>query len=81
MLYTIRENDWKAGEALDKAGNGINIAEGSVYVMYDPAENDRAGYRFYVRHAKGVTKATGTASPSFTATDAFTIRVSDSTGA
>ena len=77
----IYENDWKAGEALDKAGNGINIAEGSVYVMYDPAENDRAGYRFYVRHAKGVTKATGTASPSFTATDAFTIRVSDSTGA
>ena len=77
----IYENDWSAGEALDKAGNGINIAEGSVYVMYDPAENDRAGYRFYVRHAKGVTKATGTASPSFTASDAFTIRVSNSTGA
>jgi hypothetical protein len=77
----LYQNDWSAGEALDKAGNGINIAEGSVYVQYDPADNQRAGYKFFVRHAKGVTTATGTENPTLTASDQFSIRVSDSTGA
>ena len=76
----LYQNDNLAGEGLDKAGNGLNIAEGAVYVQYDPAENNRAGFRFYVRHAKGATKATGTANPSMTAGHAFTISVSQANG-
>ena len=45
QIFPSYENDWKAGEALDKAGNGINIAEGPFMYNMIP-ENDRAGYRF-----------------------------------
>ena len=72
------ERLWKP--AVDKAGNGLNIAEGALYVQYDPGENNRAGFRFYVRHAKGATKATGTSNPSMTAGHAFTISVSQANG-
>ena len=72
-------NDQSANFGLDKAGGGLNIEEGTMYVKYDPADNSRAGYKFFKRDVKGPTTVTGTASPSVVGSEEFTIQMSDKT--
>jgi len=79
LTAPIYQNDQSANFGLDKAGGGLNVEADTMYVKYDPADNGRVGYRFYTRHAKGVTTASGVDSPSFTASETFTIQVSDKT--
>lgn len=74
---TVYANDQSANYGLDKAGGGINIAADSIYVKQDTGDNGRGSYKFFKRIAKGVTTATGTASPAFVGAETFTVQMSD----
>ena len=73
-------NDQTAIYGLDKAGGGLNIEAETIYVKYDPADNSRAGYKFFKRTKKGPTVASGSDSPTLVAAETFSIQVSTTTG-
>ena len=75
----LYNNDESANFSLDLLGGGVNIAAGQIYVRYDEADNGRGSYKFLKRTAKGVTTATGTASPTLTGSDTFTVQMSNKT--
>ena len=75
----VYNNDESANYNLDSAGGGLNVAADTLYIKYDADDNGRGSYKFFKRLVKGATTVTGTASPSFTATDTFDIQVSDKT--
>ena len=75
----LYNNDESANFALDASGGGVNIAADTLYVRYDVEDNSRGSYKFFKRLVKGATTVTGTASPTLTASDTFTIQMSDKT--
>ena len=75
----VYNNDESANYNLDSAGGGLNVAADTLYVKYDADDNGRGSYKFFKRLVKGATTVTGTASPSFTNSDSFTIQMSDKT--
>lgn len=74
LLYA---NDWGANFGLDSSGGGINLSTSTYYVQYDVDEVATATYKLFKRFAQGATTVTGnTTTPTFTASDSFTIQAS-----
>ena len=74
-------NAYDAIKTLDRAGGGLNIAVGSVFVMHTPKNNGEVGFKVYTQRVKGQTKVTGTnASPTLTAGWQFTMKASQLDG-
>lgn len=73
----VYANDYDAIFNLDPTRGGLGIAQNSLYTQYDTSENGTVTYKVFTRYSSDVTRVTGTTTnPSLTATDAFTIRVS-----
>jgi hypothetical protein len=65
--------------ALDPAGGGTNIAQGSTYAQVDPYGNSTGAFMIFQRYITGPTNITGYAVPSaFTSGDTFTISATES---
>jgi hypothetical protein len=73
----LYENDQTALKNIDPAGGGVNVAANTLYVQYDATEADNATYKLYKRYTTGVTTVTSEdTSPTFTASETFTIQAS-----
>lgn len=81
----IYQNDQSANKALDPAGGGRNIAQGSLYVQYDTVPelsgtglyNNTLTFKIFERLVAGATVIDGDdTNPSFTTSNTFTIRAS-----
>jgi len=73
----LYENDYTALKNIDPAGGGLNVAANTLYVMYDATEADNATYKVYKRYTTGATTVTSEdTSPTFTASETFTIQAS-----
>jgi hypothetical protein len=73
----LYENDYTALKNIDPAGGGLNVAANTLYVMYDATEADNATYKIYKRYTTGATTVTSEdTSPTFTASETFTIQAS-----
>jgi len=77
LTVPLYADDATANKELDPAGGGRNISAGVVYGYLDWSENYTATLKLHVRSRTGDTVATSTAaSPTMTASDAFTISAS-----
>ena len=81
LAMPVYSDGFNALYGLDPIGGGINIAVGSSFVKYDPANDGRVGFSFYTLKTRGQTKVTGSMPDAFTAYnagsgDAFSIVVS-----
>jgi hypothetical protein len=62
--------------ALDPVGGGVNISAGSVFARYGVDDTTSNGLHFDAKVAASVTAGTGGSSPTFTASQTFTISAS-----
>lgn len=67
MAMNVYADGFAALNGLDPTGGGINIAAGSSFVKYNPANDGRVGFVFYTLRARGQTKVTGSTPGTFTA--------------
>jgi len=73
----LYENDQTALKNIDPSGGGLNVATNTLYVQYDATEADNATYKIYKRYTTGATTVTSEdTSPTFTASETFTIQAS-----
>ena len=71
---TLFKSEEAAMYSVDAIGGGLNVAVGKVIALAEQSTLGGISYKLYERKVKGETKAIGnTTSPTFTASDAFTI--------
>jgi len=73
---------YAANYNLDRTGGGLNIAQGSIFVMRTPLNNGEVGFKIYTQSKTGQTKVTGVSSTwtSLAAGQSFVLKASQLDG-